>query len=355
MITFGDLPTGPEQMARRLGHPLPGRVIVVRALPGLGDFLCAVPALRALRAALPDAHITLLGLAHARDLALRYADLLDNFLAFSGFPGILEQPPQVQQFPAFLQEAHSRSFDLALQMHGSGIVSNLYTLLLGAKRTAGFHLPNHFCPDPDSFFPYPEHLSEVRRNLMLLAHLGIPSPGEQLDFPVSADDRAAYAALAARHGLHPGGYVCIHPGAGHDSRRWPTTHFVEAGAALQERGYRLVLTGTAEEAPLGRAISAWLPRPVLDLTGQTTLGVAALLLQNARLLLCNDTGISHLAAAMKTPSVVVFVASSPGRWAPLDLRRHRTVGIGNGTVPTVARVLQAVEELLTGLEEPAYV
>lgn len=355
MITFGDLPTGPDEMARRLGNPLPGRVVVVRALPGLGDFLCAVPALRTLRAALPDAHIALLGLAHTRDLAERYPHLIDEFLTFSGFPGILEQPPEVQQFPAYLQEVQSRSFDLALQMHGSGLVSNLYALLLGAHRTAGFYLPTHFCPDRETFFIYPDHLSEVRRNLMLLAHLGIPSSGEQLDFPVSDDDRAAYAALVEQHDLHPGGYVCIHPGAAHDSRCWPTTRFVEVGTALQQRGYRLVLTGTADEAYLTRAISAWLPQPALDLTGQTALGVAALLLQNARLVLCNDTGISHLAAAMKTPSVVIFVASSPGRWAPLDHRRHRTVGTGNGDFPPVAEVLRATEELLTMVEAPAYV
>src|SRR5690606_26008016 len=177
---------------------------------------------------------------------------------------------------------------------------------------------------------------EVRRNLMLLAHLGIPSLGEQLDFPVSDDDRAVYAALAERYDLQPGGYVCIHPGAAHDSRCWPTTRFVEAGTALQERGCRLVLTGTADEAYLIKAISAWLPQPALDLTGQTTLGVAALLLQNARLVLSNDTGISHLAAAMNTPSVIIFVASPPGRWAPLDRHRHRTVGTGNGDFPPVA-------------------
>lgn len=354
MMRYSDLPTGPEQMERRLGNPLPERVVVVRALPGLGDFLCAVPALRALRAALPGAHITLLGLARTRALAARYPHLVDAFLDFSGFPGIVEQPPQVQQFPAFLQEVHGRAFDLALQMHGSGQVSNLYTLLLGARRTAGFFLPTHYCPDPQMFFPYPEHLSEVRRNLALLALLGVPPQGEALEFPVGDDDLAAFAALAEQHALQPGGYVCIHPGASDENRCWPATSFVEVGKALQERGFRLVLTGTAEEAYLARAITTWLPEPAVDLTGQTALGTTALLLRHARLLLCNDTGISHLAAAMQTPSVVIFVASSPGRWAPLDPGRHRTVGAGNGTMPPVAPVLQAVDELLITTEATAY-
>lgn len=355
MLTYSDLPTGPEMMVKQLGDPLPERVVVVRALPGLGDFLCAVPALRALRAALPAAHITLLGLAHTEELARRYPHLIDDFLAFSGFPGIVEQLPEVRQFPAFLQEIHRQEFDLALQMHGSGQVSNLYTGLLGARRTAGFFLHGHYCPDPQTFFPYPDHLSEVQRNLALLGLLGIPSQGAELAFPTDGEDQAAFAALAAQHDLQPGGYVCIHPGASDESRCWPTTRFVEAGKALQERGFRLVLTGTADEAYLARAITAWLPKPALDLTGQTTLGVTALLLRHARLLLCNDTGISHLAAAMQTPSVVIFVASPPGRWAPLNGQRHRTVGTGNGDFPPVAAALQAVEELLVSAEAPAYV
>ena len=65
--------------------------------------------------------------------------------------------------------------------------------------------------------------------------------------------------------------------------------------------------------------------PCIDLAGQTSIGVTGALLTGAKLLVCNDTGVSHVADALKVPSVVIYLASSPERWAPLDRERHRRV------------------------------
>ena len=63
-----------------------------------------------------------------------------------------------------------------------------------------------------------------------------------------------------------------------------------------------------------------------DVAGASDLGGMAALLAGSELLLCNDTGVSHLAAAVRARSVVVFSASDPGQWAPLDSELHRVVG-----------------------------
>jgi ADP-heptose:LPS heptosyltransferase len=304
------------------------RIVIVRALPGLGDLLCIVPACRALRAALPSAHVTLVGLPWAESFVARFARYFDALLEFPGYPGIAERPPAVAELPPFLTAAQARRFDLALQMHGSGTTSNPFTVLLGARHTAGFFVPGQYCPDGARFLPYVPEESEVQRYLRLLGHLGIPAQGEELEFPVSAEDRSELRRVDEARALQPGTYVCLHPGAKDVARRWPPEYFAATADALARQGLQVVLTGTAAEAGVTRAVARAMRAPVIDLAGRTNLGALAALLQGARLLICNDTGVSHLAAALRLPSVVVFITSDPARWAPLDRGLHRIVDYG---------------------------
>jgi ADP-heptose:LPS heptosyltransferase len=126
--------------------------------------------------------------------------------------------------------------------------------------------------------------------------------------------------------LQPGSFVCMHVGARDSKRRWPLENFVQVAQALASRGFRIVLTGTSEEADHTLHLREQLGASCLDLTGKTTLGGLGALLKKSRLLISNDTGVSHIAAALRVPSVVIFSASDPRRWAPLDTNRHRSLG-----------------------------
>src|SRR5690606_20365037 len=126
--------------AALLRQPGVERIAVFRALQ-LGDMLCTVPALRALRAARPDAHITLIGLPWAREFRQRFAALLDDFVPFPGFSGFPEQPADDRLLPAFIAAMRARRFDLVLQMHGSGGLSNPLVARFDAARVAGFFPP----------------------------------------------------------------------------------------------------------------------------------------------------------------------------------------------------------------------
>ena len=300
----------------------PQRVLVLRALM-LGDMLCATPALRALRHALPDAHIALAGLPWAREWAGRLRSV-DEFIDFPGWPGMPERPDaDLRSLRQFLQQLRQRRFDLALQWHGSGAIVNRLLAQTGATQLAGFADAAAWRPASQAgrFIDWPQQGSEIERLLALTDHLGWPRQGTGLDFPLQDEDRRAADRLCRR--LRGAPIVVVHPGARFASRRWPATRFAAVADALAAQGFAVVLTGSPGEAPLTAAVAGQMRAPAADLAGRTTLGALGALVQRARLLLCNDTGISHVAAALGTPSVVVSCGSDAARWLPLDTRLHR--------------------------------
>ena len=321
----------------------PERISLLRALPGLGDFLCLVPTLRSLRHAYPDATLTLIGLRANQPLVERFSTYLDALLDFPGYPGLPEQVPQVQHLPDFLQQIQAQSFDLALQIHGNGVITNPLTVAFNAQTTAGFYLEGQYCPDPRTYLPWQSNESEIRRYLRLLRHLGIAVGSEALEFPITTAEKASFTKLAAAYALSPGRYICLHPGASIPQRRWPTTQFAQVGDRLGGQGWQIVLTGSAAEQDITQAVAQAMSYPAIDLAGKTELGTLAALLRQARLLICNDTGISHLAAALQVPSVVIFTTSDPRRWAPLDRSRHHVIA---AQIASVATVGEQAEQLL---------
>jgi ADP-heptose:LPS heptosyltransferase len=337
----------PSQSAARALIPKGGRVVILRALPGIGDLLCVTPALRALREHRPDVEMTYLGLPGTEALVSRYRHLVDHFVPFPGYPGLPEQPWDASRFEAFLGDMRAARFDLAIQLHGSGAVTNEVIDLLGARHVAGHAAagdprlePIHHvaaAADGDStrtFLPWSESTHEIRRGLRLMAHLGWPSEDDRPEFVVAPWTGSPRV---------DGRYVVVHPGASAATRRWSATGFREVAASLARSGLRVVLTGTVEDGPRNRAIAEQLPDDTIDLSGRTTLDELGALLGGSRLLISNDTGVAHLAVALDVPSVVVFTGSVDERWAPLDRARHAAVRGAADDVLAAARRLLAPE------------
>ncbi len=314
--------------------PSVSRVVVFRALQ-LGDMLCAVPAFRALRSAYPSARITLVGLPWARKLLGRYPHYIDEVVEFPGYPGLPEREPERDALPAFLGELRERGADLAIQLHGSGEITNPLVARFGARSCAGFRDPSSSQRADGTFIPWPSTGYEAQRLLALMPALGIETRGDDLEFPVREDDEAALRELAREGGwsLTPSRYVCIHPGARKASRRWAPDRFAVVADALAERGLQIVLTGTTSERGITEAVAAAMHHPAVDAAGPMSLGALAALMRDARFVLSNDTGVSHLAAALRVPSVVVFLAADPDRWAPLDESLHRALYDAESCVP----------------------
>jgi ADP-heptose:LPS heptosyltransferase len=242
---------------------------------------------------------------------------IDRFIAFPGYPGIAESPASPPDGALAWP-----TFDLAIQMHGAGSVSNGFVASLAAAQSLG-----HGDPADDRLTlvrPWQELEREPLRWLHLLDLMRIPAAGHHLDFPLTTDERRQADLLTGGQDRRP--VVGVHVGASVPERRWPPGAFATVIDALANQfDCRFVLTGSAGERSLTAQVAAAARTPVLDLAGMTTLGEFGAVIAGLDLLLTNDTGASHVAAAMQTPSVVLFGPADPRRWAPLDSTKHHVI------------------------------
>ena len=151
--------------------------------------------------------------------------------------------------------------------------------------------------------------------------------------------------------------IGLHPGARDPARRWPAERFAALADALVERhGARIVLTGDAGEREIVAAVRGAMRGAALDLTGRTGLGLFAATVARLDLLVTNDTGASHLAAAARTPSVVLFGPTSPEHWGPpADRPEHVALWAGHrgdphGEAPDAGLLELRVRDVLAALE-----
>jgi ADP-heptose:LPS heptosyltransferase len=304
----------------RLPEP-PRKVVVVRALR-IGDFICATPALRALRAALPGAEISLIGLPFVRDLVDR-SPALDRFIEFPGFPGMAEQFFDPRRALAFFQQMQAEQFDLAIQMNGSGVNSNPFTLLLGARVTAGYVRPGDPAGRLDAAFPMPAQSHAVQQALDLVTFLGAPVRGTETEFRLLGEDHAAAESMLA-HAQRP--LIGLHPAAREATKRWAPERFAEAGSQLQEQfGGTVVLMGGPAERELAEQVALNITGPHLNLAGQTSLTVLGAVIARLSVLITNDSGPAHISYALGPPTVTIFGGTDPARWGPPTAPLFRTV------------------------------
>jgi ADP-heptose:LPS heptosyltransferase len=302
-------------------------VLVLRAL-GLGDLLTAVPALRGLRRRFPDHRITLLTPAALAPLA-RSSGAVDTVVDRAG----LDVASLSAALPVALHGA-----DVAVNLHGRGPQSSR---LLAATRPARLVAFAH--PDVPGTVDGPawdpdEH--EVHRWCRLVAATGASARPDDLLLP--APPAAGPPA------------VVVHPGAASPARRWPVDRWTTVVRALVEDGHDVVLTGSAGERPLADRIrsAAGVPEGRCRVAaGTTDIAGLASLVASARLVLCGDTGVAHLATAYATPSVLLFGPVPPDRWGPVSGGPHRVLWAGHrgdphGTEPDPGLLLLSTDDVL---------
>lgn len=293
------------------------RVLAVR-LDALGDVLMTTPAIRALKESAPGRHVTLLTSTAAAPLA-RLVPEVDEVIAHdvSWMKATAPRADAAVDRALVARLARGR-FDAAAIFtvySQSALPAALLCSLAGVPRRLAhcrenpYQLLTDWVPDPE-----PARLvrHEVRRQLDLVATVGARTGDERLSLRVPPTARARAAALLAGLRVEGDRWVLVHPGASAPSRRYPPERFAEVAERLAARTGRAVLfTGRADERALIDAIRAAMRTPAHSVAGRIDLAGMAALVAAAPLLISNNTGPVHVAAAVGTPVVDLYALTNP--------------------------------------------
>jgi lipopolysaccharide heptosyltransferase II len=287
-------------------------------LDSLGDVLMCTPAMRALRAQCPARRLTLLTSPAGAALGPCLPDV-DAVLAYEApwMKSSAADPPATHV--DWIARLAAQGFDGAVIFtcySQSALPAALLCQLAGIPLRAAYcrekpyQLLTDWIADPE---PGAMVRHEVQRQLDLVRHLGAEIADERLSFVPTALDTASVRRRLCLAGIDPGErWLALHPGASAPARRYPQRHWKTLIQDLSERiGCPLVLTGGAHEMALIDGIGIPSGARVLSLAGQLGIGELGALLAQASLLVSNNTGPAHIAAAVGTPVVDLYALTNP--------------------------------------------
>lgn len=305
-------------------------ILIVRT-DRIGDVVLTTPSIRALRLAYPQAHLAVMVTPQTRDLVEGNPDL-SEVLVYDR----KGQDGGLGGFWRFVFGLRRRKFDLAVIFHTKKR-TNLICFLAGIPHRLGYKNDKFgFLLTKPVIDKRPEGKKhEAEYCLDLLKHVGVQSGDLKLSVPLKKEsERWAEEFLKTNNIIGACEIIAIHPDASCISKRWPIGKFIELIKSLLKRGNaRIILIGGTEAEPITRNIQSALSGPVIDVAGKISLSQLASLLKRCRLLISNDSGPVHVAAAVGTPVVSIFgrnqAGLSPARWRPLgprDVVIHKEVG-----------------------------
>lgn len=292
-------------------------VLAVR-LDALGDVLMTTPALRALKAARDERRLTLLTSSAGARVA-RLVPEIDDVIVYES-PWMKATAPRGDSAPdhAMAARLRRRRFDAAAIFtvySQSPLPSALLCFLadiplrLAHAHENPYQLLTDWVPDPE---PAHDLRHEVRRQLDLVGTVGATTVDERLSLRVPPPARRRVRALLAGAGLADARWVAVHPGASAPSRRYPADGFAEAARRLVSAAdCHIVLTGDASEREVTGHVARAIGERARSFAGQLDLGDLAALLAAAPVLISNNTGPVHIAAAVGTPVVDLYALTNP--------------------------------------------
>jgi lipopolysaccharide heptosyltransferase II len=295
------------------------RRLLAVCLDALGDVLMTTPALRALKESKPGRHVTLLtSMAGAE--AARFVPEVDQIITYHA-PWMKATNGQAdcRADDAVISRLRESRFDAAVifTVYSQNPLPAAYLcylagipLRLAHCRENPYQLLTDWIPECE---PDRRSRHEVRRQLDLVATVGCHTHNEQLSFQVPSRSRLRARRLLDAIGVdHARPWVAVHPGASAPSRRYPPELFAEAASILaRDDDMQIVFTGGPRECELVESIRSLLSEPSASLAGRLGLDDLGAVISLTPVLLANNTGPVHIAAAVGTPVVVLYALTNP--------------------------------------------
>jgi len=283
----------------------------------LGDIVLALPALSALRKSFPDARISWL-------IRPEFAPLLENHPHLDEviiFDRKLQakawyNPRAAASLVSLIRQLRHRQFDCVIDLQGL-FRSAFFTFCTGCRNRFGMGTSRELAhifykiqvPQTPQLIHLVDYFLEIMRR--------VGASETSVEFVVPRDEGAedSVRQLLEQENLKCGGYALFVPGSVHADKRWPVENF----AALADRvrsdfNLPVIATGTQSEVGLVEQLKA--KAPVVNLAGRTSLSELIALLRFSKIVISNDTGPGHIAAALGVPLVMLFGRANPARLRP---------------------------------------
>lgn len=293
-------------------------ILCVR-LDGMGDVLMTTPALRALRESTAGRRLTLLTSRAGRPAGL-FAPVVNQVMVY--------EAPWMKSTAMRTDAARDRSLitRLKAKQFDAAVIFTVYSqnplpaaflchlagipLRLAHCRENPYQLLTDWIPENE---PQNGVRHEVQRQLDLVQTIGCATQDKNLSLDIPLPIQRGIRQRLQRHDFDPKQpWVVIHPGAAAPSRRYPPENFARlAGSLTNEHGWQVIYTGSASERPLIEEIRAKSKAPSLSLAGRLGFGELAALIGLAPILISNNTGPAHIAAATGTPVIDLYALTNP--------------------------------------------
>ncbi len=311
--------------------PRPPRRIAVIKPSALGDIAHAVPVLSALRELFPAAHISWV-VNRAYVPLLHGHPHLNAVVPFDRSTFALGPLAAAAYSVAFANDLRRRRFDLVLDLQGL-LRTGLMTAATAAPVRIGFanaregsrHFYTHTVDIPDA-----DRIHAIDRYWRVVEALGGGHLTKQFILPVSAKELVVVDAELAPF---PRPWVAVAAGARWLTKRWPVGAFADVGNRIHRNtGGTLLLVGSSDDIGLSADLSGRLVGPHFDYTGKTGIAKMVAVLSRADVMLSNDTGPLHVAAALGVPCVAPYLCTKPVLHGPYPARGQATHGVATSVL-----------------------